>query len=107
MIDLDNIMLNSLVLLATGRPIPIGISKIIQPDEETRYSFLLAFWGLYSKIDFDSEKYRKAFGGGRFLVSALANVASPTLFEGHIEMVLGGGGELRTVQGPFINVSVT
>lgn len=107
MIDLDNVMLNSLVLLATGHPVPIGISQITQPDEKTRYSFLLAFWGLYSKIDFDSEKYRKTFGGGRFLVSALANVASPTLFEGHIELVLSGGGKRKTVQGPFINVSVT
>ena len=99
-------MLNSLVLLATGRPVPIGISKITQSQEETRYSFLLAFWGLYSKIDFDSEKYRKTFGGGRFLVSALANIASPTLFEGHIELV-NSSGTREVVQGPFINVSVT
>ena len=105
MIDLENVMINSLVLLATGKPTPIGLSKITQPDEPDRYSFLLAFWGLYSKIDFDSEKYRKSFGGGRFLVSALANIAKPTLFDGHIEIVENG--ETMMIYGPFINVSVT
>ena len=105
MIDLENVMINSLVLLATGKPTPIGLSKITQPDEPDRYSFLLAFWGLYSKIDFDSEKYRKSFGGGRFLVSALANIAKPTLFNGHIEIVENG--KTKKIDGPFINVSVT
>ena len=28
-------------------------------------------WGMMADIDFDSEKYRKPFGGQRFLVSAL------------------------------------
>ena len=28
-------------------------------------------WGIMADIDFDSEKYRKPFGGQRFLVSAI------------------------------------
>ena len=77
---------------------------LTKPNEPDRYSFLLSFWGLYAKIDFDSEKYRKSFGGGRFLVSALANVAKPTLFEGHIEITKGV--TTKIIEGPFINVSV-
>ena len=82
----------------------MGLSLIKQPDEDDKYSFLLTFWGLYAKIDFESEKYRKTFGGQRFLVSAIANIANPALFEGHMEVLEAEKDEWRRIDGPFLNV---
>ena len=82
----------------------MGLSLIKQPDEVDKYSFLLTFWGLYAKIDFESEKYRKTFGGQRFLVSAVANIANPALFEGHIEVLETEKDEWRRIDGPFLNI---
>ena len=45
----------------------MGLARVKQENENDKYSFLLNFWGIYCKIDFESEKYRKTFGGQRFL----------------------------------------
>ena len=104
LIDSENLLINAMVLLTTGRRTEMGLSLIKQPDEADKYSFLLAFWGLYAKIDFESEKYRKTFGGQRFLVSAVANIANPPLFDGHIEVLEAEKDDWRRIDGPILNV---
>ena len=46
LIDSENLLINALVLLTTGRRTEMGLSLIQQPDEDDKFSFLLAFWGL-------------------------------------------------------------
>jgi len=104
LIDSENLLINAMVLLTTGRRTEMGLSLIKQPDEADKYSFLLAFWGVYAKIDFESEKYRKTFGGQRFLVSAVANIANPPLFDGHIEVLEAEKDDWRRIDGPILNV---
>ena len=106
LIDSENLLINAMVLLTTGRRTEMGLSLIRQPDEEDRYSFLEAFWGVLANIDFESEKYRKTFGGQRFLISAVANIANPPLFDGHIEVLEAGKDDWRRIDGPFLNVGV-
>ena len=104
LIDSENLLINSMVLLTTGRRTEMGLSVIKQPNELDKYSFLLAFWGLCAKIDFESEKYRKTFGGQRFLISAIGNIANPPLFEGHIEVLEAEKDDWRRIDGPILNV---
>ena len=104
LIDIENLLINAMVLLTTGRRTEMGLSLIQQPEESDKYSFLLAFWGFYAKIDFESEKYRKTFGGQRFLVSAVVNIANPPLFDGHIEVLEAEKDEWRKIDGPILNV---
>ena len=104
LIDSENLLINSMVLLTTGRRTEMGLSLIKQPDEADKYSFLLAFWGLCAKIDFESEKYRKTFGGQRFLISAIGNIANPPLFDGHIEVLEADKDDWRSIHGPILNV---
>merc|ERR1712062_218149 len=72
----DDLLLDSLVLLATGKPTKSTICRIRQQGRDDLFSFLLQMWGIMADIDFDSEKYRKPFGGQRFLVSAIKHIAT-------------------------------
>ena len=59
---------------------------------------------MMADIDFNSEKYRKPFGGARFTVSALACVAKMKTYPGKLHIVKEGEVTETVIEGPFITV---
>jgi hypothetical protein len=64
-------------------------------------------WGMMADIDFESEKYRKPFGGQRFLISAIKQIATLKQYEGTVQIMPEGSKDWITINGPITNVLAT
>jgi len=103
----DDLLTDALVLLATGKPSKSTICRVRQVGKDDLFSFLLQMWGMMADIDFDSEKYRKPFGGQRFLVSALKHIATLESYKGSISVVKENETNWTVIEGPFVNAIAT